>query len=90
MSEPVTREDVLGAAIELVEPTFMYVVALGGYYLIKHMVITEGLLQEPYVNEIMVLAMLSLAFLTAILIFAWGFVAYLALEYLATGGKKDE
>lgn len=45
--------------------------------------ITEGLLQEPYVNEIMGVATLALIVLISILIFAWGFVGYLALEYLA-------
>ena len=87
--EEVTGKDVIGAAMKLAEPTVTYFLAAGGYFLARKMVLEKGLITEPYVNEIMGIGAILLAVVTAIMIFVWGFVIYLALVSLAQKGDTE-
>ena len=79
--EPVTREDVGAVAKSLLSPTFAGVLGLGGYTLLVRMIRTEGLMQEFYIEEGLIIVRASILVLFTILTFAWGFVGYLYMQY---------
>jgi len=87
--EPVTREDVVDTAFNFLEPTFFYILCVALYFVVRANIANKKMMKEPFMEELIGITTLALLVVTALMIFCWGFVVYLALEYLKNRGETE-
>lgn len=80
--DQVTRKEVLDTAKRFIPASIGYSAALGGTILLEKQVVELGLMSSAYITPALDFLTFCLVFVGAILVFSWGFVLYLFLEYL--------
>lgn len=90
MSEdPVTREDVKKVAKEFATPTFSWGLLVLVYGMLLQMIEKQGMMGQPYIPEAVTATSAAVVVFTLIMIFCWGFVLHLYLQYLIDRGESQ-